>query len=183
MPFKRFIIIPIFVAAQATTMMMLAPFIPGTPSAIGTGLLAWVGFQAWATYFMAGATPKMGMKTVAGYLGGIVASVVIFELAALFSGMNAGNTPWGLYLAVFIAVIPVIAAEKVPGLDFVPAYFVGAGAFFALMTYVPKPEAVGQLAWYAQVATPIMIACLMGVIYGWITVTVRVAYEKKVAGQ
>lgn len=181
MPFKKFMIIPIFVAAQATTMMMLAPFIPGTPSAIGTGLLAWVGFQAWATYFMAGCTPKMGLKIVAGYLGGIVASVAIFELAAVFSALSTETTPWGLYLAVFIVVIPVIAAERAPGLDFVPAYFVGAGAFFALITYVPKPEAVGKLAWYVQVATPIMVACVMGVLYGWITVTIRTAYEKKVA--
>lgn len=181
MPFSKFMIIPIFVAAQATSMMMLAPYIPGTSSAIGAGLLSWVAFQAWATYFMAGCTPKMGAKVVAGYIGGIIASVAIFELGALFSGLNTETTPWGLYLAVFLAVIPVIAAERVPGLDFVPAYFVGAGAFFALMNYVPQPEAVGKMSWYATLATPIMVACIMGVIYGWITVTIRGAYEKKVA--
>ena len=181
MPFSKFMIIPIFVAAQATSMMMLAPYIPGTASAIGTGLLAWVAFQAWATYFMAGCELKMGAKIVAGYFGGIIASVAIFELAALFSGMNTESTSWGLYLAVFLAVVPVIAAERVPGLDFVPAYVVGAGAFFALMTYVPKPEAVGKMTWYVNLATPIMIACVMGVIYGWITVAIRGAYEKKVA--
>jgi len=181
MSFSKFMLIPIFVSAQATSMMMLAPYIPGTASAIGTGLLAWVAFQAWATYFMAGCTPKMGAKVVVGYLGGIIASVGIFELAALFSGLSTGSTPWGLYLAVFLVVIPVIAVERAPGLDFVPAYFVGAGAFFALMTYVPKPEAVGKIAWYVDLGTPIMVACVLGVIYGWITVTVRGAYEKKVA--
>ena len=181
MPLKTFMIIPIFVAAQATSMMLLAPYIPGTPSAVGTGLLAWVGFQAWATYFMAGCTPKMGAKVVVAYLGGIIASVAIFELAALFSGLNAGTTLWGLYLAVFLVVIPVIAAERIPGLDFVPGYFVGAGAYFALMAYVPKPEAAGKMEWYVQLAIPVMVACLMGVVYGWITVAIRTAYEKKVA--
>ena len=94
---------------------------------------------------------------------------------------GTATTPWGLYLAVFLVVIPVIAVERAPGLDFVPAYFVGAGAFFALITYVPKPEAIGKIAWYVDLGTPIMVACVMGVIYGWITVTVRGAYEKKVA--
>jgi len=181
MSFKQFIVIPIFVAAQAAVLMLIAPFIPGTPGAIGKGLLAWATFQSWATYFMAGCTPKLGGKILVGYLGGIIASVAIFELAAVFAGLNAGDTPWGLYLAVFIVVIPVIATERVPGADFVPAYFVGAGAFFALMTYVQKPDEVGKILWYVQVGTPVMVSCLVGVIFGWITVTIRGAYEKTIA--
>lgn len=68
-------------------------------------------------------------------------------------------------------------------MDFEPAYFVGAGAFFALMVYVAKPEAIGKVVWYVSLGTPIMVACVPGVIYGWITVTVREPYEKKVAAK
>ena len=49
------------------------------------------------------------------------------------------------------------------------------------MEYVQKPEEIGKMAWYVKVATPVMVACVMGVIYGWITVAIRSWYEKKVA--
>jgi len=180
MPFSKYILIPIFIAFQAFTLMAIAPFFPGTPAAMGAGLVTWIAFQAWAMYFLAGCTPKMGVKTGVGYLGGIVASVAIFELAGAFSGLSSGTTPWGLYLAVFVVVVFVISAEKVPGIDFVPAYFLGAGVFFALMTYLKKPDDVAQLSWYGRVALPEMVACAVGLVYGWWTVTFKTWYVAKV---
>jgi hypothetical protein len=182
MPFGKYILIPIFIAFQAFTLMAIAPFFPGTPAVMGAGLVTWISFQAWAMYFLAGCTPKMGVKTGVGYLGGIVASVAIFELAGVFAGLNSGTTPWGLYLAVFIVVVFVISAEKVPGIDFVPSYFLGAGVFFALMTYLggKKPEGITQFEWYGRFALPEMIACVVGLAYGWWTVTVKTWYVAKV---
>lgn len=181
MPFRKFIIIPLFIAFQAFTMMLIAPFVPFTNLPVGgTGLITWIAFQAWAMYFMAGCTVKMGLKTLAGYLGGIIASIAIFELAGVFSKLNCAGTPWGLYLAVFIVVIFVISCQRVPGIDFVPSYFVGAGVFFALMTYLPKPADVGHYAWYLQLTIPEMVACISGLIYGWVTVLFQGWYEAKV---
>jgi hypothetical protein len=181
--FGQYIVIPIFIAAQAFTMMLITPYIPGTPAAIGAGLITWISFQAWAMYFLAGCNPKMGAKTLAGYAGGIVASIAIFELGGALSGLNGATTPWGLYLAVFLVVVPVICAEKVPGLDFVPSWFVGAGVFFALMTYIKPPADVSKYSWYAQVATPELIACVMGLVYGHITVAFRKTYEAGLAAK
>ena len=178
--FGKYIFIPIFIAFQAFTMMAITPYVPlnGTVAG-GLGLMTWVSFQAWAMYFLAGCTPKMGAKTLIGYGGGIVASIAIFELAAVFAGMNAGVNAWGLYLAVFLVVIVVISMEKVPWLDFVPSYFLGAGVFFGLMTYLKQPEGVemGKYAWYGTVAVAEMVACALGLIYGAITVVFRRWYE------
>jgi hypothetical protein len=183
MPFSKYIFIPLFIAFQAFTMMVIAPFIPWTPAAVGAGLVTWISFQAWAMYFLAGCTPKMGVKTLIGYLGGVVASVAIFELAGALAGLNSASTPWGLYLAVFVVVVFVISAEKVPGIDFVPSYFLGAGVFFGLMTYLKKPEDVSRFSWYGMVALPEMIACAIGLAYGWWTVTFKTWYLAKVTAK
>ncbi len=183
MPFGKFIVIPIFVAFQAFTMMLVAPYIPGNSLALGGGLMTWATFQAWAMYFMAGCTPKMAGKTFLGYAGGIVASIAIFELAGLLQGLNGDKNLWGLYLAVFIVVVFVISAERVPGFDFVPSYFIGAGVFFGLMTHCgdSRPEGISDYAWYLQIAAPILVACVIGLAYGWVTVTFRGWYEAKVS--
>lgn len=179
MPFSKFIIIPLFIALQAFTMMVIAPFIPLTPAAVGAGLITWISFQAWAMYFLAGCNIKMGFKTLIGYLGGIIASIAIFELWKVLSMLD-GKTPWGLYVAVFIVVVFVISAQKVPGIDFVPSYFLGAGVFFALMTYLKKPEAMSTFGWYTNLAIPEMVACAIGLVFGWVTVLFQTWYEAKV---
>jgi len=182
MSFAAYIVIPIFIAVQAFTMMVISPYVPlnGT-TAGGLGLLTWVSFQAWAMYFLAGCTPKMGAKTLIGYGGGIAASVAIFELGKVFAAMNADPNAWGLYLAVFLVVIVVICMEKVPWFDFIPSYFVGAGAFFGLMTYLEQPEGadMDKYAWYGTVALAELVACAVGLVYGAITVLFRGWYEGK----
>ena len=71
--------------------------------------------------------------------------------------------------------------EKVPWFDFVPAYFLGAGVCFGLMTYLEQPEGaeMGKYAWYGTVALAEMVACAVGLIYGAVTVIFRVWYEGK----
>ena len=181
MPFHKFIIIPLFIAFQAFVMMLIAPFIPFTNLPVGgAGLITWIAFQSWAMYFLGGCNVKMALKSLAGYVGGIVASVAIFELGGAFSALNCAGTPWGLYLAVFVVVVFVICCQKVPGIDFIPAYFVGAGVFFALMTYQPKPAGIGPYAWYLQLAIPEMVACASGLVFGWVTVRFQGWYEARV---
>ncbi len=179
--FGQYILIPIFIALQAFSMMLIKPYVPLNGAAIGgPGLITWIAFQAWAMYFLAGCTPKMGLKTLLGYGGGIIASVAIFELGGLFAALNGATNLWGLYLAVFLVVIVVISMEKVPWFDFVPAYFLGAGVFFALMTHVEKPADTNIFAWYGTLAVVEMVSCAIGLTYGFVTVTFRVWYEGKV---
>jgi len=198
MTLGQFMVIPLFIAFQAFMMMAIAPYIPGNYTAagggaLGGGLWAWVSFQAWAMYFLAGfapwndqpngPTPKMGAKTAAGYIGGIAASIAIFELNKVLGGLNHSSGAWGLYIAVFIVVVGVISCERVPGFNFIPSWFVGAGIFFGLMTYVPRIEGVGDYEWYARLTLAEMVACFVGLAFGYITVAFRVKYESKFTAQ
>ena len=108
-----------------------------------------------------------------GYAGGIIASIAIFTLGGLFAGLGGY---WGTALAVFFVVIPVMCAERVEILSFIPAWFVGAGVFFA---FAGMHEA-GTMAQYMEIAVPEMIACVVGLCYGYCTVSFRTCYEKKV---
>ena len=193
MTFAQFMVIPVFIAFQAFVMMVLTPYlvIPGNYLA-GAGLVTWISFQAWAMYFFAGFAPwndkengpcpRMGGKTMLGYLGGILCSVAIFELNKVLAGLNIDNgKPWGLYLAVFIVVIGVIACEKVPFFNFVPSWFIGAGVFFAIMGMTTAPDGMSDYTRYLQIGVAEMFACFVGQIFGWITVTFRVKYESQFA--
>ncbi len=175
MPFSKFIVFPIFVAFQAASLILLAPFIKVGPESIGgPALIAWISFQAWAMYFLAGCTVKMAAKTAIGYAGGIIASITIFKLAGVFAGAMGGY--WGTALAVFCVVIPLMCVERVEILNFVPAWFVGAGVFFALQF----TSGADTMAKYVGIAAPEMIACVIGLFYGYCTVAFRTSYEKMV---
>lgn len=170
MPYSKFLPIPLFIAVQATIMMIIEPMI---------GFVSWIAFQAWAMYFLAGCTPKTGLKTLLGYFGGVLASIAIMEGATLFGGMGlTGGT--NLYLAVFIVVVFVISAEYVPWFDFVPSWFVGAGVFFGLMNLDSFAEGASIWAMYGQSTVKLMWSCLVGLAFGAVTVAVRGWYEAQV---
>ncbi len=172
MSFKQFFPIPVVIAVLATTLMLIdlfkAPVLPH--------LHTWISFQAWAMYFMAGCTFKGGGKVMLGYLGGAVASVAIIELAGVFGGWGLGNA--GILPAVLIVVVPVICAERVPGFDFVPAWFVGAGVFFGIMTLKKDwPADASKWANYGLAGSYLMVSCAVGMVYGVVTVAFRSRYE------
>lgn len=178
-PFSKFIGFPIFVGIQAAILLTVAPFIPFTPAAMGAGLLVWAAFQAWAMYFMGGGTVNMAMKTFFGYVGGIIASVVLIKLGGLFSGLDGSTVAWGTVLAVFFVAFLIISAERVPSIDFLPSYFIGSGAYFAIISYVQRPDSVGEYLWYFQVAIPLLISVAIGLLFGWCTVYFRIWYDAR----
>ena len=66
MSFGTYIVIPIVIALQAVTMMILPPYVSLTGTvADAAGLITWISFQAWAMYFLGGCTIKMAAKTLA----------------------------------------------------------------------------------------------------------------------
>ena len=110
--------------------------------AMGKGLLVWAAFQAWAMYFLRGATINMAFKTMVSYVGGIVVSVILIELGSIFSGLNGSTVPWGTVLAVFFVAFLIISTDRVPSINFLPSYFIGSGAYFAIMTYVHRSDSI-----------------------------------------
>lgn len=171
MNFKKFIIIPVFIAFLAFTFILIDQLIsPQMPIADNKGF-GWVTFQAWAMYFLAGCTLKGGLRTFLGYVMGIIAAIVIIILAGKFGGTGF----WAVPLAVFIVVIPMCTMERAHSLiDFVPALFVSSAVFFAFMNYIPGATMTSS-------AITILTYCAIGMIYGIVTVASRNFYEKRIA--
>jgi len=184
MPWSKFIVIPLFITVQAFLLMLISPYVPFTGKEVaavaGPGLLVWVAFQAWAVYFMGGGSVKSGIRALIGYAGGIAASIGIFKAAAALSFLTLGGTPFGLYLVVGLVAGFLVCLGRFPWIDFVPAYFVGAGVFFALTGYLKQPAGVDQLAWWLKLAAPEMMGCIVGLCFGWGSVTFQTWYEGKV---
>ena len=166
MNWSKFIVIPIIVAALAFTIQALDQVMAGMmPVADNVGF-GWIAFISWAMYFMADCTVEGGKKVFCNYAAGIVASVAIMLLGGALSGLGFFAFP----IAVFVVVIPCICLERIPPFDFVPALFVGAGIFFGFMSYVPG-------ATFATATLTELVYCVIGLVYGWMTVTLRGKYE------
>ncbi len=167
MSFKQFFPIPLFIAVLATTLVMLDlqpdPLIPH--------LWTWISFQAWAMYFLAGCTLKGGARVFLGYLGGALASAAIIELIGLIGQWipQLAGTP-ALAISVFLVVIAVISAERVPMFNFVPAWFIGAGVYFGIMNLEAG-------ATHISTGIHLMVSCAVGLVYGVVTVLIRSKYE------
>lgn len=179
MSFKKFLAIPLWIAFLACVMQALDQAVQPALTAALAGSVAldgfvaggfgWIAFQAWACYFLAGCTPQGGIKAFISYFLGCVASLLIMTLGGSLAGLGFFAVP----LAVFLVVILVICLERFEWTAFVPGLFVGAGAYFGFMSYVPG-------ATHTAAFLLILGYCLFGLLWGFITVWGRSAYEKKV---
>jgi len=167
MKLSTFLPIAIFIGIQALLIQvvdqLLAPVMPPA----GNAGFGWIAFQAWAMYFMAGCTPEGGAKALAGYGWGVIASILIMLLGGAFSGAGF----WAFPLALLILVPPVICLElAVSPLNFVPAVFIGAGVYFGFMTYIKGAN-------FGNAALTELVYCLIGLVFGYVTVAFRGWYE------
>ena len=166
---KKFVMIPVIIGILAcliiVTDQLLSPFMK--PS--GNNGFSWISFQAWAVYFFAGGNIKGGIKTFLAYALGIGGSILIMVLAG---ELTPALGFWSVPVAVGIIAFVVIFFEKVEWLNLIPALFIGAGAFFAFMNYVPG-------ATFTNAAITELVYCAIGILFGIITVNLRVAYEKR----
>ena len=171
MDFKKFIVIPVFIAFLAAAFIVIDQLIsPYMPIEANKGF-GWVTFQAWAIYFMAGCTVKGGARTFLGYVLGVLSAILIIALAGLFSSTGF----WMVPLAVLVMVIPMCSMERAHSLiDFVPAIFVSSAVYFAFTQIYPATTT------RVSMAITILVYCAIGMILGYVTVSLRTAYEKKV---
>lgn len=140
----------------------------GPMMSIGT-TFGWVAFQAWASYFIAGCTVKGGIKAFAAYIVGMVASIAIIAFGSAISG-NLGF--WAFPIAVLVCVVPTICTERVDLISLTPIIFIASGAFFGIMNYVPE-------ATFITAFTVETVFCIVGLILGYLTITIRGAYDNK----
>lgn len=179
MKFSKFILIPVMIAVLAALVQVIDKLLQGCGSSdifIANSGFGWLTFQAWAVYFFAGCNVKGGVQAFVAYVLGIVGSILIMMFGGWLAEVGVPSF-WAVPLSLLILVIPVICLERVKVM--IPALFVGAGAFFAIMTFQPAKEATTFL----NAAGTEIVYCLIGLAFGWITVSLRSAYEKCVAKQ
>jgi len=172
MDFKKFIVIPVFIAILASAFIVIDQLLsPYMPIADNKGF-GWVTFQAWALYFLAGGTVKGGLRTFMGYVVGILSAIIIIKLA----GVLGSTGFWAVPLAVLVMVVPMCSMERAHSLiDFVPAIFVSSAVIFAF------GQIYGDKTTLTASAITILVYCAIAMVLGYITVSLRTAYEKKVA--
>ncbi len=171
MSFKQFFPISVGIAVLAFFLVLINLGASKCPN-YGQYFILWVAFQTWAMYFMAGCTLQGGVKVLLGYVGGITASIGVLALNSFLMGVIGADM--ALPVAVLILVIPIICFERVPMFDFIPAWFVGSGAFFALIT-IRGLGPVGVAHLEAMGAE--LFSCFIGICFGIATVILRGKYE------
>lgn len=165
MTWKQLIPCWIWTGALGGTSMAVDQAIRGMMPIDAGGGFAWALFIAWAGYFLAGSTPRGGLRVIIGYLLGIVMSIAIFEVGGVLSGLGFLAFP----IAIMIVVALILATEKGPELfNLAPAFFLCGGTFFAIMGYVPG-------ATYTGAAITVMVYCLLGCLFGLLTIVGRTA--------
>jgi hypothetical protein len=171
MTFKQFFPISVGIAILAFFLVLINLGASKCPN-YGQNFQLWIAFQTWAMYFMAGCTILGGVKVLLGYVGGITASIGVLVVNSLLTDVIGADM--ALPVAVLILVIPIICFERVPMFDFIPAWFVGSGAFFALITIRGLgPVGVGHF----EAMGAELFSCFIGVMFGIVTVILRGKYE------
>ncbi len=176
MKFSKFIVIPIIIAILAALMQVIDQLLAA--NTIVGSLLAgggsWIAFQAWAVYFLGGCNVHGGVKGFLAYVVGIVASIAIMLLGGSFGGFM------GVPIAILILVVPCICCERAEILSYVPALFIGAGAYFGIMGYIAPTVAAPYTGDFVAFGLVELFYCFFGLLWGYITVKLRTAYEAKV---
>ena len=165
---KKYLPIALFIGLQAAVLQVIDQLICAgiAPLAAGGG---WISFQAWAVYFLGGGTVKGGVRGLIGYVLGMAASIAIIFCGGQLGGLGF----WAMPLVLLVLVPIILYLDIAPELfSFVPAVFVGAGVFFGIMSYIPGATFVNAFIGEG-------IYCVLGLVFGWMTVTFRVWYEGK----
>lgn len=177
---KQLVPVSIGIAVQAAILVLLNAFIPKLTGGMD---MLWITFQAWAVYFLAGCTPMGGVKAFIGYVTGIVASIAIIEIMKPLGIQPVFGMNIAMALAVFIVVIPAIMTENLK--NFIPGLFIGAGAFFGSMEAAAGAAKTAECACscspYFFAARTVLVYCLVGQVFGWVTVLCRGRYEASLA--
>lgn len=165
---KKYFPIALFIGLQAAVLQAIDQSICASiaPLLAGGG---WISFQAWAMYFLGGCTVKGGIRALIGYVIGMVASIAIMVGGGMLGGLGFWAMPVILLILVPVILYLDIAPELV---SFVPAVFVGAGVFFGVMSYIPGATFMNAFIGEG-------IYCVIGLVFGWLTILFRGWYEKK----
>ncbi|MDO4788256.1 MAG: DUF1097 domain-containing protein [Johnsonella sp.] len=162
--------IALFVGIQAGMIQMIDQMLHShMPISGGVGY-SWASFLGWATYFMPGCTVFNGIQSVVSFVMGIISGIFIFTIAGAIGSMGF----WAAPAAVCLIAWLLMYLELCPKLfRLIPAVYVACAAFFGSMLYIPG-------ATYPEVFITLMVYLLLGLVLGWMTITFRTWYSKKI---
>lgn len=167
MKFKYFIFIPLTLAVFASTLQMLDQIISSQLPVPGHQGFGWIAFIGWSLYFVAGGNIQGGKKILYGFAFGIAAAAAVLQLG---SALSAKMAFYAFPLAVFLGVAVSLCLERLPPFDFIPAVFMAAAIYFCMMSYVPGTT-------YMNAAVTEFSYCVLGLVYGFISIKFRSKYE------
>ncbi|MFI3306157.1 MAG: DUF1097 domain-containing protein [Rikenellaceae bacterium] len=170
MTFKKFAFIPVIVGVLALFIQVVDQLLAPSVLPVGNSGFGWIAFQSWALYFLAGCSVQGGIKVLLSYIAGIAGSILIMVWGGAMPALGFFAFP----IAVGSVTCAICFLERTTWLSMVPASFIGAGAFFGFMTYVPG-------ATFGAAAATELIYCVAGLIFGYVAVKLRVAYEGAVS--
>jgi hypothetical protein len=127
-----------------------------------------LAFTSWAMYFLLGKNIKTALQGLCGYVMGIGFAVIMLLLGEVLSFLEIWSVP-----VVALIVVPVMMYYEYATwyISNVATFFIGAGAFYNIFTYVPDVT-------IRQSAGIVIFYCILGLVSGFITIYFRTWYEK-----
>ena len=91
----------------------------------------------------------------------------------------------GGFMGVPIALLVIVTIANCNGyfkwIDNVPALFIGAGAYFCIMSYIAPTAAAPYTGDYVSFALVELFYCVFGLVFGWITIGLQGICDKAFA--
>ena len=130
---SQYLIFAIFVGIQSFLLQLVDQVIGTHLVSGGHSGFVFIAFQGWALYFLLGSSVKGAVKGFCGYVLGILFAVIMIGMSAILPDLKLLTVP----LVALIVVPFMMYFEFAPWcISNVAVFFVGAGAFFGVNSYV-----------------------------------------------
>ena len=151
---------PIIVFLLCIPLMQLSVLLP-------TQLIVFVSFACWALYFLLGASLKTGLWGGLCFILGELFAIAIIVMFLATPGLGT----WSLTIAVGLwAGLIILLAEQVKPIASVPAYFIGAGLYFAAYFYWWPTTQPANPQDYVMPLVLVAFSMAVGFCLGWVTI-------------
>lgn len=151
---------PIIVFLLCIPLMQLSVLLP-------SALIVFVSFSCWALYFLLGANLKSGLWGGLCFILGELFAIAIIVMFLATPGLGT----WSLTIAVGLwAGLIILLAEQVKPIAAVPAYFIGAGLYFAAYFYWWPTTQPANPHDYVMPLVLVAFSMAVGFCLGWLTI-------------
>ncbi len=143
------------------------------------GLLVWVAFIGWASFFHSGGNSNALKKSVACSYFGIVMAWAVGMVVA--SGITSLSVPLAAALAVLIVTPVIILISAIDMFSIIPATFYGFASAFGFLAQTPGKFSVQAMTSFSldNVLIVVSISLLIGALLGVVHIKIATALQAK----